>query len=182
MAGQLRYDVFPEDVLGGAWVDELGRFVPVRPGEKIIDDEWPHILWEYHSEPTLDEPEGPVRAGLLFVPAGSISPAWHIIEGAGDGLYYEGEMYVAGRGLLLHQHKIPGGEKPIVSAIPLGQDLHTSKTYIKVEPGDIFQLIASDNQGDLVAMYDGQPGVFMASAFPGASFKLKFEHRTDNLF
>ncbi|HEU4984473.1 MAG TPA: hypothetical protein VFT58_02430, partial [Nitrososphaera sp.] len=111
----LSYEVDPEMVCGGVWVEDEKRFVPVAPrrnangGIDVYNDaEFGHSIIDYVEVGPDGAPlaEERVRANVLSVPAGHSSPAWEI-KGTAEG-YDEYHYTVEGNGDF--SHWVPDGQ------------------------------------------------------------------------
>jgi hypothetical protein len=160
----LNFDVRPEDVCGGVFVnapDDTRRLVPVTPRDEYAVPDSFSSLWEYA------DADGNTLACLLRVASGQLSPIWSICPDAGedvDKIYYEHHRTVAGAGLLLVERCAEIDHRSI--------EHHELSTMgaVEIHRGDSFTVAS--------AMFTGTD-TYVLATFPGAPFQDHYETRTD---
>lgn len=166
--------ISPEDVVGGVWVAGEQRFMPVERTRSFTDEAYGFTLHEY------SDPEGNVRASLLDLPVGGLTPAWHIKEpNAG---YLEIHQVVSGRGQIVIKpneddytrsgYYTDKQERRIFDLRSATHPVEQGQLQtIMIKPGETFQVIASE---------DGP--VQLLAVMPIKPFELEFEERMAPFF
>lgn len=167
----------PEDITGGVWVQVEQAFVPVHPTQPI-EIEWDgstFTIQEYADE------EGRVRASLLDIPAGGMTPAWYIKQEPDTYDYMEVHQIVSGRGTMIVKPREGDNTKSGWSTNEKGESVFDVRSgmhpleagqipNLRVQPGETFQVLADQ----------GEP-VQVLATFPDKPFSLEFEERVGSL-
>lgn len=152
---QGEWAVRAEDVCGGVWVEESGKFVPVQAAEPISIDENGTTLVEYANE------EGRVWANLLSVPAGQASPTWQLTKKAAEAGYSEKHVAAAGAGTLINLVSNGVGQ-----AVAYRNPLPEHQYPVGVYPVEAFRIEASKTLG-----------IHVLATFSSAPFRDEYEQR-----
>lgn len=165
----------PEGLVGGVWVTSEQAFVQVHPVEPV-EIEWggnTFTIQEYADE------KGDIRASLLDIPAGNMTPAWYMKQP--NSGYLEVHQVVSGNGTMVikprdgdHTRSGSYTDSEGRQKFDVRSGMHSLEAgqvpNITIQPGETFQVLA-----------DSGEQLQVLATFPKEPFDLEFETRVGSL-